>query len=187
MDRTTIYFVRHAESDVSVRDDLTRPLTARGEADALRVTTALKGLDIARVYSSPYKRAVDTVRDLAQTLGLEIITIDDLRERAVGGWVEDFVGFAKKQWSDFSFKLPGGESPGEVQVRNVAAVLKMAAENPGTSIVIGTHGTAVSTIINYFNPAFGFADFYSIIDKTSYILRCVFQGQVLPSIEEIGY
>ena len=106
MDRTTIYFVRHAESDVSVRDDLTRPLTARGEADALRVTTALKGLDIARVYSSPYKRAVDTVRDLAQTLGLEIITIDDLRERAVGGWVEDFVGFAKKQWSDFSFKLP---------------------------------------------------------------------------------
>ena len=74
-----------------------------------------------------------------------------------------------------------------MQVRNVAAVLKMAAENPGTSIVIGTHGTAVSTIINYFNPAFGFADFYSIIDKTSYILRCVFQGQVLLSIEEIGY
>ena len=103
MDRTTIYFVRHAESDVSVRDDLTRPLTARGEADALRVTTALKGLDIARVYSSPYKRAVDTVRDLAQTLGLEIITIDDLRERAVGGRVEDFGGFSKKQGSDFSF------------------------------------------------------------------------------------
>lgn len=30
---THLYFIRHCQPDTSVRDDLTRPLTARGLAD----------------------------------------------------------------------------------------------------------------------------------------------------------
>ena len=35
---TTVYFVRHAQPDLSVHDDLTRPLTEKGLQDRKKVT-----------------------------------------------------------------------------------------------------------------------------------------------------
>lgn len=37
-----IFFVRHAEPDLSVRDDMLRPLTEKGMADAKLITEAFK-------------------------------------------------------------------------------------------------------------------------------------------------
>lgn len=54
-----IFFVRHAEPDLSVRDDMLRPLTEKGRADAKLITEAFKDKNIRAVYSSPYKRAYD--------------------------------------------------------------------------------------------------------------------------------
>lgn len=187
MGKTTIYFVRHAESDHTVREDTIRPLTAKGYADALRITAALKREKIVRVYSSPYIRTIDTIRDLARTLELDIITIDDLRERKVGGWVEDFLAFAKKQWEDFSFKNIDGECLEEVQKRNVAANFNIIEDNPNAEVVVGTHGTVLSTIMNYFDPNFGFDDFYQIIDKMPFILCFTFEGRKLLSFTEIEF
>jgi len=51
------------------------------------------------VISSPYLRAIDTVKDFAGEVGLDIKIVDDFRERKVGNvWIEDFNSFAKKQW-----------------------------------------------------------------------------------------
>lgn len=69
---TTIYFVCHAESDLTVRENLTRPLTAKGLEDSKRVISALKDRTISRIYSSPYERAVDTVKNIAEHLQLDI-------------------------------------------------------------------------------------------------------------------
>lgn len=62
-------------------DEWTRGLSPKGEEDALRVTECLKDEGIDVMYSSPYIRAVNTIADLADKLGQEIILIDDLRER----------------------------------------------------------------------------------------------------------
>jgi 2,3-bisphosphoglycerate-dependent phosphoglycerate mutase len=184
-DKVRLYFVRHAESDLSVREDDVRPLTPKGFMDALKVTAALKDSGITKVYSSPYVRAVDTVRDLAEKLSLEVVRVDDLRERTVGGWVEDFHTYSKKQWEDFSFKNPGGESLAEVQERNMQAVHTIIEDNLGSSVVIGTHGTALSTILNYFDPTFGYDDFCQIIDKTPYVLCLTMDRTDLVSITEV--
>ncbi len=40
--KTDIYFVRHAQSDISVKDDMLRPLTEKGMSDTKLVTKALK-------------------------------------------------------------------------------------------------------------------------------------------------
>ncbi|WP_077368756.1 histidine phosphatase family protein [Anaerosalibacter sp. Marseille-P3206] len=140
---------------------------------------------MAAAYSSPYKRAVDTIKDFADNSELEIITDNDLCERRVGEWVEDFRGFSEKQWQDFDFKLLGGESLREVQERNVTAILNIIKNNLGKSVVIGTHGTALSTIINYYNSDFGHADFLKIVDKMPYILCFKFSDMQLESIEEV--
>lgn len=183
--KTLVYFVRHAETDYTVRDDVKRPLTKKGIEDTKRVTKVLADKGISRVYSSPFQRSVDTIKDFADSYKLEITTDENFRERNVGVWVEDFQGFSKKQWEDFDYKLEVGESLREVQQRNMEALFEVIKSNRGKNIAIATHGTALSTIINYFKPAFGHEDFWAIVDKMPYILCFKFEDMILEAIEEI--
>lgn len=66
------------------------------------------------------------------------------------------------QWSDFSFKLSDGECLKEVQDRNISALNGVLKQYPGKNIVVGSHGTALSTIINYYDRSFGYEDFENI-------------------------
>ena len=101
---TNIYFVRHAEPDYSIHDDEKRPLSNKGELDAMKVADFFKDKSIDVVLSSPYKRALDTIKPLAENSGLRIETIYEFRERKVDNcWIEDFIDFSKKQWENFNY------------------------------------------------------------------------------------
>ena len=180
-----VYFVRHAQSDISVKQDDIRPLTAVGKADSKRVSAVLLSKGISKVYSSPYVRAVETVTDLANSIGTQIILVDDFHERYTGGWVEDFFGFAQKQWQDFEYRRADGEFLREVQARNISALEKVIKVSLGENVVIGTHGTALGAIINYYDCCFGYEDFCRIVDKMPYILRFTFRGLRVESIAEV--
>ena len=139
--KTKVFFVRHAQPDFSIRDDMTRPLTEKGIKDSRKVTNILMDKNIISIYSSPFKRAVDTIKHFSEKMDLEIKAIENFRERNVGEWVEDFRTYSKRQWEDFNFKISNGESLKEVQERNSEALFKILAESHGSNIVIGTHGT----------------------------------------------
>lgn len=110
---TTIYFVRHCQSDHSVHDDRTRPLTPKGQGDSKLVTEFLRDKRICAVLSSPYQRAMDTVRDFADAYGFSIETVEDFRERKVGNrWIEDFIAFVKRHWEDVDYREPEGKACG---------------------------------------------------------------------------
>lgn len=174
---TRIYFVRHAQPNYDNHDDFFRELTKKGMEDRKLVTEFLKDKNIDVVLSSPYRRAVDTVRHFADKHSLQIRTIDDFRERKIDSeWIEDFQGFAKRQWEDFSYKLSDGETLGEVQRRNISALNQVLREYEGKNIVIGSHGTALSTIINYFVPEFGFAEFEKIRGIMPWVVYFEFEG-----------
>ena len=183
--KTTIYFVRHAQPDFSIKEDLIRPLTEKGLEDRRKVTAVLLDKNVTTIYSSPYKRSIDTVQDFADRMGFEVFTHPDFRERKVGTWVEDFEAYARNQWEDMNFKLNEGESLREVQERNISALFEVVKNHTGENIVIGTHGTALSTIVRHFNPNFGFYDFWKIADKMPYVLCFRFKGLALETIEEI--
>ena len=157
---TTLYFVRHAEPNYNNHDDATRELSAKGLEDRKLVTEFLKDKEIDVVLSSPFKRAYDTVAPFAEGKGLEIQVVEEFRERKIDScWIEDFKSFSKAQWADFTYKLSDGECLGEVQERNIFALNKVLDEFPNKSIVVGSHGTALSTIINYYDNTFGYDDF----------------------------
>lgn len=143
---TNIFMVRHAQSDTRIREDSIRPLTPKGLVDAKRVSETLMSMNISKIFSSPYLRTVQTVQHFAKSQKLSICQMDDFRERAVGGWVDDFQAFTRKQWEDFTFKLEGGESLKEVQERNIKALLQLKKENEGLNIAAGTHGTEIISI-----------------------------------------
>ena len=69
---TTVYFVRHCEPNYENHDDLTRELTLKGLEDRNLVTNYFADKSIDVVLSSPYKRAIDTVKSVAENNHLEI-------------------------------------------------------------------------------------------------------------------
>ena len=184
---TTVYFVRHAEPNYNNHDDATRELSAKGLEDRKLVTEFLKDKEIDVVLSSPFKRAYDTVAPFAEGKGLEIQVVDDFRERRIDScWIEDFKSFSKAQWADFTYKLSDGECLGEVQERNIFALNKVLDEFPNKSIVVGSHGTALSTIINYYDNTFGYDDFDRIRGLMPWIVKFSFEGKNCVEMEKIN-
>ncbi|HAB61642.1 MAG TPA: histidine phosphatase family protein [Lachnospiraceae bacterium] len=184
---TTVYFVRHAEPNYSNHDDELRELTEKGLGDCKLVTEYLSDKSIDVVLSSPYKRSVDTVMDFANRYSIEIERIDDFRERKVDSeWIEDFTGFCKRQWADFNYKYTDGETLAEVQKRNISALKQVLEQYENKNIVIGSHGTALSTIINYYDPTYGFEDFDKIRQLMPWIVKFTFAGKKLIDMESVN-
>jgi len=183
---TTVYFIRHAESDISVRDGRVRPLTTKGMADRALVTAFLSDKHIAAVVSSPFKRAVDTVRDFADKNGYDVEIIEDFREqKSSGAWDReaDFWGYLKRMWADFDYKSSDAESLNEVQARNVAALNGCLEKYRDKTIVIGTHGTALSTIINHYDKTYGFENFKAMLSIMPWVVKMDFDGQYCIGME----
>lgn len=174
---TNIYFVRHAQCDNSVHDDLTRPLTPKGMLDRTLVTNYLESKEISVVISSPYKRAYDTVAHFAEQNNLDVICIDKFKERRMADvWIDDFDAYARKQWADFTYTLNSGESLSNVQARNIEALREVLFTYPDKNIAVGTHGTALSTIVNYFDKSFAYENFAAIVSLMPWIVHFGFDG-----------
>jgi phosphohistidine phosphatase SixA len=70
-DTQTIVLVRHAEKCEMQGDD--PALSPAGEARAADLARVVGRLGVDRIYSTPFKRTRDTVRPLADSLGLPIV------------------------------------------------------------------------------------------------------------------
>ena len=175
---TKIYFVRHAQPEHAWEDDRTRPLTGEGRRDSAIVFEFLKDKHIDAFYSSPYKRSVDTIADSADFFGKDIITDEDLREREKGENGNNH-GMFHKRWADHNYHEEGGESIAMVQKRNMRALTEILRDNIDKEVVVGTHGTALSTILNFYDKSFGCDDFLRIIDRMPYVIELDFEGDKL--------
>ena len=175
---TKIYFVRHAQPEHAWEDDRTRPLTGEGKKDSNIVFEFLKDKHIDAFYSSPYKRSMDTIADSADFFGKDIITDEDLREREKGENGNNH-GMFQKRWDDHNYHEEGGESIAMVQKRNIRALTEILRDNIDKEVVVGTHGTALSTILNFYDKSFGCVDFLRIIDWMPYVIELDFEGDKL--------
>lgn len=175
---TKIYFVRHAQPEHAWEDDRTRPLTGEGRRDSAIVFEFLKDKHIDAFYSSPYKRSMDTIADSADFFGKDIITDEDLREREKGENGNNH-GMFHKRWADHNYHEEGGESIAMVQKRNMRALTEILRDNIDKEVVVGTHGTALSTILNFYDKSFGCDDFLRIVDRMPYVIELDFEGDKL--------
>lgn len=57
-------------------------------------------------------------------------------------------GFEIKQFSDFNYKLPNGESLNEVKERLYKKLMSIIKENEGKRILIVFHSTAMMTLLS---------------------------------------
>ncbi|MFA9413855.1 MULTISPECIES: histidine phosphatase family protein [unclassified Streptococcus] len=176
--RQTVYLVRHAEPNYDNHDDATRELTAKGKQDCQLLVDFFKQRPINQIVSSPYKRAVKTIQPVADQLGLSIELMADFRERKIDDvWIEDFKTFTANQWQDFAYKhSDSGESLAEVQHRTIAALTVLLENSRAEQLIVSSHGTAISTMLNYYNPKFGLADFERIKTLMPFVVELVFDN-----------
>ena len=167
---TRVYFVRHAQPEHDWKEDRTRPLTEEGKKDSAIVLEFLKDKKIDAFYCSPYKRSMDTIADAAAFFGKEIITDERLREREKGPDGNNH-GMFQKRWADHDYHEEGGESIAMVQNRNIEALNEILSDNTDKDIVLGTPGTAPSTILNLYDNSF-----LRIIDWMPYIIELDFES-----------
>lgn len=181
---THVFFVRHAQPLHAWEDDRTRPLTNEGREDAKSVLRHLRDVNMDVCYCSPYLRSMDTIAETAAHFGLAIQPDERLREREKGDEGNNH-GMFRMRWADHDFHEPGGESIRMVQSRNIEALMEILSAHPGKNILIGTHGTALSSILNFFRPEFGCDDFLRIIDWMPYVIRLDFEGTQFVQTKEI--
>jgi 2,3-bisphosphoglycerate-dependent phosphoglycerate mutase len=157
--KTFIYMVRHGESPKMEGNERTRGLTLKGESDAQIVARLLKDEDIDTFISSPYRRAILTIEGLAQSLGKEMMVIEELKEVVFIGDNKimpdkEVYPLVKKMFSDPDFSLPGGESFTNCQNRVVTILKNIINEYKGQRVAIGTHGAVMTMMMGYFDPKF---------------------------------
>ncbi len=184
-----IFFVRHAQSKHPWEEDRTRPLTEEGKQDSHKVLEFLRDKKINAFYCSPYKRSLDTIAEAAAYYKKEIITDERLRERKKGPGGNN-QGMFQKRWGDLDYHEKGGESIRALQKRNMATLKEIIAANinhQDTSIVIGTHGTALSSILNYYDETYNCDSFLRMIDWMPYIIELDFDGEKLIDKKEHLY
>lgn len=174
---TTIYFVRHAEPDSSHRDEMQRPLTKKGKADSIRLSDFFRNENVDYVYSSPCRRAVETVKPLAERYQKTIFLERDFRERKIDDeWIDDYDDFTERQWTDFLYRRQNGESLQTVQDRNIAATNMLLLKHMNKKVVVGSHENALGTVIRYYTKEFGFKEFTKVKDLRPWIVKFTFNG-----------
>jgi 2,3-bisphosphoglycerate-dependent phosphoglycerate mutase len=163
-----IYFVRHSIRDLSIHDDENAPLTNKGHELAYALADYFADKEITAIYSSPYKRTHQTVQPLSNLKHLPIHLENNLRERKIGRWIEDFDAFVENQWRDWDFKLENGESLNQVKNRMVPIVNSFLKETKG-DIVLSSHGTALAVLFSYLTETFSMEDFKEMTMPDVYV------------------
>lgn len=155
-----IYLMRHGQSTVNVEHRLTcrkleGDLTELGREQAGRAGRWLLDKGITRIIHSPFHRAEQTARIVADKLSLPMTEADGLREMDCGdlewrtdaeGWEEWRLVYERWQQADWKATFPGGESYRQAYDR-FSQVLRDV--NPDETTLLVTHAGISITVIPY--------------------------------------
>jgi len=139
-----IYLARHGETAWSLSGQHTGltdlPLTERGQRNALSLGERLKGLTLAKVYTSPLQRAFLTCK--LAGFG-DVAEVDhDLLEWDYGqyeGLTSADIHAKRPDWKLFRDGCPGGESPEQVGARADRVINRVRAVNGNVLLFSSGH------------------------------------------------
>ena len=158
---TTFLLIRHGETD-----DLGRLLSGRrvgvslnaaGRRQAEQLAARLAGEGISAVFSGPLERVRETAAALANRLGLEVRSAQELDEIDLGEWSgQSFAALAgRDDWRQFNTvrsctRAPGGELMLEVQTRAVAFLQRLRCEHAGAAVALVSHSDVIKAVLAYY-------------------------------------
>lgn len=128
-------------------------LTPLGAAQAAAIPAALAAERIDAVAVSTMQRTRLTAAPLLAERGLTPLEYPGLREISAGDYeqrsdkeaVAAYLTTLFGWWTDFSLRLPGGESGHEFHARYEAAIRELADRFAGGTVAVFSHGAAIRT------------------------------------------
>ncbi|MFD1464610.1 histidine phosphatase family protein [Lapidilactobacillus mulanensis] len=107
------------------------------------------------------------------------IQLDDrLVERKISGWLPDFAQYSDQQWQNLDFSAAAGETIRQVQQRYLNF---MTALPEDAHVAIGSHGTAMSSVVEAAWPEHGQAFFKRI--PFAAVIRITMTAGKIDSVE----
>jgi 2,3-bisphosphoglycerate-dependent phosphoglycerate mutase len=164
-----IIAVRHCRATGQKSD---APLTDEGIQQAEDLARFLESYQFDCVISSPFKRAVDTIKPFAELHDTQIKTDERLAERILSTQTDpewDWKSQLKRTYDEEHLKFPGGESTFEAKQR-IKSLINDLQAGSYNSVLLITHGNLLSLLINLYNPAFGFNEWELLSNPDVYLI-----------------
>lgn len=161
--KTRLILVRHAQAEGNFLREFhgwtDSGITELGHQQAALAAKRLKEIRMDVLYSSTMKRALETARYISKEKELPILRTDQLKEINGGAWEGVKFDQLPQRWpkehdtwenKPHLHQMPNGESVKEFQERLIKEMESIIAANPGKTICIVTHGTAIKSLMCYF-------------------------------------
>ncbi|MBH0229499.1 histidine phosphatase family protein [Halobacillus yeomjeoni] len=152
-----LILVRHSETEGQHEDS---PLTKTGVRQAQALATFLEqtGYDFDRIISSPFLRAIETIKPFAMKKGLSIEKDERLEERILSHEpLDDWEEVLHDTFQDPELKLTGGESSKEAKDR-IQSLVKELEDHEEGNVLLVTHGNLLALLLQTYNREIGFQD-----------------------------
>jgi broad specificity phosphatase PhoE len=204
-DAGTLILVRHGQQQwpdpetATVTDWVDPPLSELGQRQASAVAGYLAGEPISAVYSSLLSRAHRTGIAIADQHGMEVETIDQLREvnlygdlpadsrpvdvlgeKLVSGARERF--YSTRRWDSY----PHGETSADFRRRVGLAVEAAIADHPAETVVVACHAGVINA---YLAEALGLNEdmFYRPAHASVHRIRFKEDRRIIQSLNETTF
>jgi broad specificity phosphatase PhoE len=152
-----LILVRHGETEHNVAGIAQgwndSALSARGTQQVRALAERIASMQPTSIFSSPLQRALTTATTIGAACGLEVQTLDDLREMNYGAWEnrnflearEEYAAEYERWFSDPDAPCPEGESHNDVlrRMQRAIAAIEESANGAPARVVVVTHGTAI--------------------------------------------
>lgn len=152
--------VRHGQTDWNVKARymgwLDEGLNGEGVRQAERLARRLDRRPISAVYSSPLSRALRTAEIIAEPHSLAVQTMPELGEMRLGDWEGMYAGDIAARYPELwktwranpgDFRMPRGESLGEVRERAASAFDRIMEGAEGGMVLAVTHEVVVRLLV----------------------------------------
>ncbi|WP_026908651.1 histidine phosphatase family protein [Paucisalibacillus globulus] len=163
-----VYLVRHCKAEGQERE---ARLTDEGVKQAEELVHFFSTIEINRIITSPFVRAIDSIRPLANQRKIDMEIDSRLSERLLSTKnLNDWQEKLKMSFDDLDLSYHGGESSREAMNRGIE-VIRNLQEDTRENIVIITHGNLMALLLKSFQPSFGYDDWKNLSNPDVYLLE----------------
>jgi 2,3-bisphosphoglycerate-dependent phosphoglycerate mutase len=154
-----IYLVRHCKA---TGQDADAWLTSEGIDQAEALAEFLLAAQIGQIVSSPFARALESIKPLSIRLNIEIKLDERLIEAALSTIdYSDWLDKLRGTFSDFDLSFEGGESSRTATMRAITAINDALLLDTDRVVVV-THGRLLTLILKHFDSKYGFEEWQNL-------------------------
>ncbi|MBM7693207.1 2,3-bisphosphoglycerate-dependent phosphoglycerate mutase [Peribacillus deserti] len=148
-----IYLVRHAKAQGQPFES---PLTELGNRQAEKLVQFFASRSVDRIISSPFIRAINTIKPLSLERGIQVEIDERLSERVLSSAMfENWQELLKASFLDMESKLEGGES-NRSGLNRIQSLLDEILVSQDESIILVSHGNLSTLLLHHFDKRYGF-------------------------------